>query len=192
MKIVGLTGGIGSGKTTVAEMFSALGISVYNSDIEAKKLTNSSETIRQQLISLLGAETYNKEGTLDRKFMAGKIFNDEELLRKVNAIIHPKVAEHFKKWVSQQNSAYVIKEAAILFESGSDAQCDLVILVTASREERIRRVMDRDQVSQKEVEVRMKNQWSDSKKMKLANFVIQNNNLSETQKQVESLHSHLI
>ena len=192
MKIVGLTGGIGSGKTTVAEMFSALGISVYNSDIEAKKLTNSSETIRQQLISLLGAETYNKEGTLDRKFMAGKIFNDEELLRKVNAIIHPKVAEHFKKWVSQQNSAYVIKEAAILFESGSDAQCDLVILVTASREERIRRVMDRDQVSQKEVEARMKNQWSDSKKMKLANFVIQNNNLSETQKQVESLHSHLI
>jgi len=191
MKIVGLTGGIGSGKTTVAEMFSDLGIPVYNSDIEAKKLTNTSEAIRLQLISLLGEETYT-DGILNRKFMAGKIFNDRELLLKVNAIIHPKVADHFKKWVAAQNSAYVIKEAAILFESGFDAQCDFVVLVTASKEERIRRVMVRDQVSLQEVEARMKNQWSDLEKIKLADFVIHNNNLSETQKQVEFIHSHLI
>ena len=191
MKIVGLTGGIGSGKTTVADMFATLGIPVYNSDIEAKKLTNSSEAIRQELIFLLGEETY-KDGILDRKFLAGKIFNDKELLQKVNAIIHPKVAEHFKKWVAKQDSAYVLKEAAILYESGGDAQCDLVIVVTASKKERIRRVMERDHVSQKEVEARMRNQWSDAKKIKLADFVIYNDILQETKKQVESIHSHLI
>ncbi len=191
MKIVGLTGGIGSGKTTVAHMFSEFGIPVYNSDIEAKKLTNSSDGIRQELISLLGEETY-KNGILDRKFMAEKIFNDAILLQKANAIIHPKVAEHFKKWVSNQTSPYVIKEAAILFESGGNAQCDLVILVTASREERLRRVMDRDQVSRQEVETRMKNQWSDSRKIELADFIIENNNLSDTKKQVESIHSSLV
>lgn len=191
MKIVGLTGGIGSGKTTVAHMFSEFGIPVFNSDIEAKKLTNSSDAIRQELISLLGEETY-KNGILDRKFMAEKIFNDAILLQKANAIIHPKVAEHFKKWVSNQTSPYVIKEAAILFESGGNARCDLVILVTTSREERLRRVMDRDQVSRQEVETRMKNQWSDSRKIELADFIIENNNLSDTKKQVESIHSSLV
>lgn len=191
MKIVGLTGGIGSGKTTVAKMFSALGIAVYNSDIEAKKLTNSSKSIRQQLISLLGEETY-KDGILNRKFMAEKIFNDKELLSQVNSIIHPKVAQQFKNWVAIQNSPYVIKEAAILYESGSAAQCDLVILVTAPKNVRLQRVMDRDQVSREEVEARMKNQWSDSKKAKLADFVIQNTNLVNTKKQVESIHYSLI
>lgn len=191
MKIVGLTGGIGSGKSTVAQMFAAYGIPVYNSDIEAKELTNSSPVIRQQLISLLGEETY-KEGILDRKFLADKIFNDPEILQKVNAIIHPKVAAHFKNWVTLQNSAYVIKEAAILYESGSDSQCDLVIVVTASKKERIRRVMQRDRVSKKEVEARMRNQWSDSKKIKLADFVIYNELLSDTKKQVESIHFQLI
>lgn len=191
MKIVGLTGGIGSGKSTVAQMFAAYGIPVYNSDIEAKELTNSSPVIRQQLISLLGEETY-KEGILERKFLADKIFNDPEILQKVNAIIHPKVAAHFKNWVTLQNSAYVIKEAAILYESGSDSQCDLVIVVTASKKERIRRVMQRDRVSKKEVEARMRNQWSDSKKIKLADFVIYNELLSDTKKQVESIHFQLI
>lgn len=191
MKIVGLTGGIGSGKTTVTKMFAELGIPVYNSDIEAKKITNTSQTIHTELISILGEETY-KDGTLDRKFMAGKIFNNKELLQKVNAIIHPKVADHFKKWVTQQSSPYVIKEAAILFESGSNAQCDLVILVTASEQERIRRVMGRDNISKEEVQARMNNQWSDSEKVKLSDFVIQNDNLPETKIQVEAIHARLV
>ncbi|QAA80398.1 dephospho-CoA kinase [Aequorivita sp. H23M31] len=191
MKIIGLTGGIGSGKTTVANMFAELGIPVYNSDVEAKKLTNSSSEIRSQLISLLGDDTY-KNGMLDRKYMADKIFNDHILLEKANAIIHPRVAEHFAEWVSQQTSPYVIKEAAILFESGADSQCDLVILVTAAKAERLKRVMDRDGVSEQEVEARMKNQWSDSKKTKLADFIIENNTLSHTRKQVKSVHSSLI
>ena len=191
MKIVGLTGGIGSGKTTVAELFADLGVPIYNSDIEAKNLTNHSENIREELIALLGIETY-KDGFLNRKFMADKIFNDKHLLTKVNGIIHPRVAEHFRKWVSLQNSKYVIKEAAILFESGSNTQCDVVILVTAPREERIRRVMDRDQVSKEEVEARINNQWSDEKKMELSDFIIQNIHLSETQNQVNYIHSCLI
>jgi len=191
MKIIGLTGGIGSGKTTVAIMFAELGIPVYNSDVEAKILTNTSEAIRKELILLLGDETY-KNGKLDRKFLADKIFNDRVLLQKVNAIIHPKVAEHFKNWVANQSAPYVIKEAAILFESGSNVQCDLVILVTASKKERIRRVMDRDQVSKTEVEARMNNQWNDSEKIKLSNFVIQNETLPETKIQVETIHSQLI
>ncbi|SDX14098.1 dephospho-CoA kinase [Aequorivita viscosa] len=191
MKIIGLTGGIGSGKTTVAKMFAELGIPVYNSDVEAKILTNTSEAIRKELILLLGDETY-KNGKLDRKFLADKIFNDKVLLQKVNAIIHPKVGEHFKNWVANQTAPYVIKEAAILFESGSNVQCDLVILVTASKKERIRRVMDRDQVSKTEVEARMNNQWNDSEKIKLSNFVIQNETLPETKMQVETIHSQLI
>ncbi len=191
MKIIGLTGGIGSGKTTVAKMFAELGIPVYNSDVEAKILTNTSEAIRKELILLLGDETY-KNGKLDRKFLADKIFNDKVLLQKVNAIIHPKVGEHFKNWVANQTAPYVIKEAAILFESGSNVQCDLVILVTASKKERIRRVMDRDQVTKTEVEARMNNQWNDSEKIKLSNFVIQNETLPETKIQVETIHSQLI
>lgn len=191
MKIVGITGGIGSGKTTVAHMFQDLGIPVYNSDNEAKELTNSSQIIRTELISLFGTEAY-KDGTLNRKFLAEKIFNDKLLLEKVNAIIHPQVALHFSNWVSEQNSKYVLKEAAILYESGAYKYCDLVILVIASEKERIRRVIERDKVSKEEVMARMKNQWSDERKMNLADFIIQNDDLSETLKQVISIHSQLI
>lgn len=191
MKIVGLTGGIGSGKTTVAKMFSDLGVPVYNSDIEAKKLANSSDTIREGLISLLGKEIY-KDGTLDRKQMAGYIFRDSILLNKVNALIHPEVAQHFKHWVTLQKFPYVLKEAAILYESGSYKQCDQVIMVTAPTEERMLRVMNRDHISRKEVEARMKNQWSDTKKMELADFIIHNMTLPNTQKRVETLHYQLI
>lgn len=191
MKIVGITGGIGSGKTTVAKMFAALDVPIYYADDEAKKLMNSSPIIRESLISLLGEETY-KDGTLDRKFMADKIFNDKILLEKANAIIHPQVAEHFKNWVTNQNHPYALKEAAILYESGSYKQCDKVILVTAPREIRILRVMERDNVSREEVEARMKNQWNDFEKEKLADFILQNDQIPHTQKQVQALHRQLM
>lgn len=191
MKIVGLTGGIGSGKTTVAKMFASYGVPVYNADIEAKKLMNSSHTIREQLISLLGEETY-QNGILNRKYMAGRIFNNPDLLDKANAIIHPKVVANFLQWAKVQTAPYVLKEAAILFESGSFSNCDAVILVTAPREERIKRVMERDQVSREEVLARMNNQWSDEKKRGLSDFIIQNENLSDTHKQVETIHLALL
>lgn len=190
MKIVGLTGGIGSGKTTVANMFAELGVPIYNADIEARTLTASSKTIREKLIALLGAETF-KKGVLDRKYMAKKIFNDKELLQAANAIIHPEVAAHFKMWVSNQNSAYIIKEAAIIFEIGTQDQFDLIILVTAPKQVRIERVMRRDGVSQVEVEQRMDNQWSDIEKEKLADIVIQNIDLKSTLQQVKTIHSQL-
>ncbi|AFL82649.1 dephospho-CoA kinase [Aequorivita sublithincola DSM 14238] len=191
MKIIGLTGGIGSGKTTVAKLFKDLGVPIYIADIEAKKLTNSSKVIRRKLIDLLGEDAYVGQ-ELNRKFVADKIFNDKGLLASVNAIIHPKVVAHFKKWVSKQKSPYVIKEAAILFENGRYKNCDLVILVTAPKEVRISRVMERDNASSVEIEQRMKNQWSDEKKQKLADLIIDNINLQDTRKRVEAIHRSLI
>lgn len=190
MKIIGLTGGIGSGKTTVANMFSKFGVPVYIADTEAKKLTNSSKEIRRELTQLLGEEAY-REGVLNRKYVADKIFNDEALLEAVNGIIHPKVAVHFKNWVAKQISSYVIKEAAILFENGSYKNFDKIILVTAPKELRIARVMARDKSSVAEIEQRMNNQWSDEKKEKLADFVIENIEMETTQKKIEALHQSL-
>lgn len=190
MKIIGLTGGIGSGKTTIAKMFSELGVPVYIADVEAKKITNSSKIVRRELIHLLGEEAY-AGGILNRKYVADRIFNDATLLETVNKIIHPRVAAHFKKWVSRQKSKYVIKEAAILFENGSYRDCDLVILVTASKLVRIDRVMARDKVSKEEIEQRMKNQWSDEKKKRLAHIVIENTTIEATRKQVLAIHETL-
>lgn len=191
MKIIGLTGGIGSGKTTVAKLFSELGVPIYIADIEAKKLTDSSKVIRRKLIALLGEDAY-LESKINRKFVADKIFNDKKLLENVNAVIHPKVAAHFKKWVSKQKAAYVIKEAAILFENGGYKNCDLVILVTAPKAVRIERVIARDNTSTIDIEQRMNNQWSDEKKRKLADIIIENVELKSTQKQVEKIHNSLI
>ena len=190
MKIVGLTGGIGSGKTTVAKLFSKLGAPIYIADVEAKKLTESSKIIRRKLIALLGEDTYVGI-KLNRKFVADKIFNDKALLEAVNGIIHPKVASHFRKWVAKQNTPYVIKEAAILFENGSYKDCDLVILVTAPKKIRIARVMARDNTSETEIEQRMNNQWTDEEKRKLADIVIENIDLLATQKEVETIHHSL-
>ena len=191
MKIVGLTGGIGSGKTTVAKMFMELGVPVYIADIESKKLTNTSTIIKKRLIDLLGEEAY-KDGSINREFVSSIIFKDQSLLRKVNSIIHPRVAQHFKNWVKMQEAPYIIKEAAILFESGSYKDCDLVIVVTASKEERLKRVLKRDKVTKEEIERRMDNQWSDAKKEKLADFVIANNQLEETRMHVKSIHESII
>ncbi|PKA84621.1 dephospho-CoA kinase [Ulvibacter sp. MAR_2010_11] len=191
MKIVGLTGGIGSGKTTVAKLFAELGVPIYIADTEAKKLTNTSKTIRRKLIVLLGDKAYENE-TLNSKYVAAAIFNDSDLLKKVNAIIHPKVAAHFKRWVSKQTGPYCIKEAAILFENGSYKKCDLTILVTAPKDERINRVLKRGSITREEVEARMANQWTDSKKIKLADIVIRNTNMEATREQVKTIHSTLL
>ncbi|WP_347374391.1 dephospho-CoA kinase [Aequorivita sp. Q41] len=190
MKIIGLTGGIGSGKTTVAKMFSRLGVPVYIADDEAKKLMATSKVIRKELIALLGEEAY-MENSVNRKFIASKIFKDKVLLEAVNAIIHPKVAAHFKEWTTKQKSNYVIKEAAILFENGSYKNCDLVILVTAPEDIRVARVMARDKTSAKEIETRMNNQWSDEKKRQLADLVIENIDLENTKARVEFIDRSL-
>lgn len=190
MKIVGLTGGIGSGKTTVANMFSELGVPVYIADIEAKKITDTSLEIREKLIDLLGVEAY-ANGVLNRKYVSDKIFNDSNLLESVNKIIHPKVAAHFMEWAATQKATYVLKEAAILFENGGYKACDLIILVTAPKAVRINRVMARDNATQTEIEQRMRNQWSDEKKRKLADIIIENEDIGITRQRVLSIHKSI-
>lgn len=190
MKVIGLTGGIGSGKTTVANMFKELGVPVYIADEEARRLSNNSSVIKKRLIKLLGNAAY-LDGELNRKFIADIIFSDPNLLKKVNAIIHPKVASHFKKWVGRQAGNYCIKEAAVLFENGGNKDCYLTILVTAPKETRIKRILNRDTISLGEIEKRMSNQWTDEVKIKLADIIIENTDLKKTQKQVEKIHATL-
>lgn len=187
MKVVGLTGGIGSGKTTVALMFEELGVPIYIADKEAKLLTNRSKIIKRKIIQLLGPNSYTNDG-INRSFVAEKIFNDPKLLKAINNIIHPKVAQHFARWLKKQDATYCIKEAAILFESGSYKDCDKIIVVTAPMDIRIQRVLKRDHSTEKEIRNRMANQWSDEKKIELSDFVIENTHIDSTKDRVAELH----
>ncbi len=191
MKVVGLTGGMGSGKTTVAKMFEALGIPVYIADTEAKKLTVTSRSIRKALIELLGEAAYSNN-ELNRSFIAQQVFNDNELLQKLNKIIHPKVRSHFKKWLKLQLAPYCVKEAAILFENGGYKECDYMILVTAPEEIRVERIMQRDRSSKEEIILRMQHQWSDEKKAPLADFIIDNSGKDDTARQVLEIHNSIL
>ncbi|WP_452218768.1 dephospho-CoA kinase [Lacinutrix undariae] len=191
MKIIGLTGGIGSGKTTVANMFQDLGVPIYIADTEAKKLLNTSKILQNKLLDLFGENAYtNKE--LNRKHIASKVFNDKILLQKMNAIVHPKVAKHFKKWTEKQNAPYVIKEVAIIFEHNMESKYDAVILVTADKETRIQRVLKRDNSTREKVLAVMNNQLSEVEKIKRADFIIDNDNLQKTKEQVVNTHKFLL
>lgn len=187
MKVIGLTGGIGSGKSTVARMFQELGVPVYIADDEAKKLMNEDKEVRTKIIKLFGDEAYNGSG-LNRKLIASKVFDDKELLEKLNSVVHPAVAKHFEKWKVQQKAPYVIYEAAILFEKGGYKKCDYNILVTAPVNLRIERILLRDKVTVEEIQARMNNQWPDEKKEKMADVVLRNIDLSETKKDVLQIH----
>ncbi len=191
MKVVGLTGGIGSGKTTVAGMFKELGIPVFIADESGKRLMKESSEIKESIIDLFGEEAYSGNEP-NRKFIASKVFNDTALLQKLNSIIHPAVAKDFKDWLKSQNSSYVIYEAAILFETGRYEDCDFSILVTAPKEIRIERLQQRDNSSEKEIRERMENQWSDEKKQKLSDFIIENKDLQRTRQQVEDIHAQIL
>ncbi len=189
--VVGITGGIGSGKTTVAKQFEALGIPVYIADEEAKKLMNRSKIIKRKLIELFGSDAYNND-ELNRPFIAHIIFSNEAILKKMNAIIHPRVATHFNKWVLKQKAPYVIKEAAILFENDGYKLCDFVITVVAPKELRFKRLLKRDTTTKDKIEAIIKNQWSDEQKIKLSQFVITNIDLEDTKKQVVEVHNQLL
>jgi dephospho-CoA kinase len=191
MTIVGLTGGIGSGKTTVAKAFLALGIPVYIADDEAKKLMRTSKIIKRKLIALFGEDSYI-DNELNRSFLADIIFNDKTYLEKMNAIVHPRVARHFENWVLKQNAAYVIKEVAILFENESYKQCDFVITVTAPKLLRIQRLLKRDNTTEKKLQAIMNNQWPDEKKAKLSDYVIENIELESIKKQVQAVHVQIL
>ncbi|WP_294821275.1 dephospho-CoA kinase [uncultured Flavobacterium sp.] len=172
-QIIGLTGGIGSGKTTIAHHFMSWGVPVYFADDEAKKIMYLQEAARE-ILETFGDAAFTS-GLPDRQKIASLVFNDPAMLSKLNAIIHPKVKEHFISWLSlHSDRPFVIKEAAILFESGSYKDCDGIIMVTAPKEERIQRVMLRDNVTRDKVLERMNNQWEDEKKIAMSNYVIEN------------------
>ena len=177
-KIIGLTGGIGSGKSTIAKHFGNLGIPIYIADLEAKKIMDTDVVIKK-IIAEFG-ETVIENEKVDRKKIAEIVFRDSGKLQILNSIIHPAIANHFANWVYENSkSDLVIKETAILFESGSYKDCDYIILVTAPKESRIQRVMKRDGLSRDSIESRMANQWSEEKKEKLSDFVIFNIDLQK-------------
>lgn len=184
MKILGVTGGIGAGKSTVIELFKEKGYAVYNSDTQAKMLMEENNSLKQEIIELLGEESY-LNGTLNRSFIAQKIFTNQELLKQQNKLVHAAVKEDFKNWLSLQKGKFCIKEAAILFESGSYKDCDFTLVVTAPEKLRIERVMKRDHISEEAVKQRIKHQWPQEKLIKLADFHISNDsNLENLTKQV--------
>ncbi|MDN3494004.1 dephospho-CoA kinase [Winogradskyella bathintestinalis] len=191
MVVVGLTGGIGSGKTTILNYFHSLGIPIYIADDEAKALMNRSKVIRRKLIVLFGEDAY-ENNQLNRPYLSSRIFNDKHLLAKMNAIVHPKVASHFKRWLKKQNSDYVIKEAAIIFENNLQNQYNYIITVIADQHLRIERVMQRDNVSMEKIKSIIKNQWSDAEKVKHSDFVIENNDIDEAKIQAFKIHKALL
>jgi len=182
-KVIGLTGGIGSGKTTIANYFASLGVPVYIADDGAKRVMQSALIINQ-LKNTFGRDIFDGE-VLNRAKLAQIVFNDKEQLAKLNAIVHPAVKQDFELWIQEYKSFdYVIYEAAILFESGRYKECDVIITVTAPEEVRIERVIQRDKATREQVLSRMKMQWNDEKRISKSNFVINNDNLKIAKEEV--------
>ncbi|MCF6279144.1 MAG: dephospho-CoA kinase [Flavobacteriaceae bacterium] len=191
MIIVGLTGGIGSGKTTILKMFQDLEIDCYIADIEARKLMNSSKKIKKELIEEFGEQTYDAS-ELNRKYIAEIVFENPERLKILNSIVHPRVHKHFKKFIKKAESDYVIYENAILFESKGDKKCDYIITVTAPIDVRIKRILARDTTTKVDILNRIKNQLSDEEKTSKSDFVINNIDLKKTKKEVIKIHVKIL
>ena len=188
---IGLTGGIGSGKSTVARIFEVLNIPVYYADNEAKHLMNTDVELKQKLIANFGEEIYTN-GELNRSALAQQVFNDKTKLEKLNSLVHPVALSAAAKWISKQTALYIIKEAALLFEAGANNNLDYVIGVSASVQLRIQRVVQRDGVNKEAVEKRMKNQLDEVSKMNRCDFVINNDETELLIPQVLKLHQHFI
>ena len=190
MMVVGLTGGIGSGKSTIAKEFAALGIAVFNSDEQAKVLIATDAQVKERIIAAFGEEAY-QNGEYNRAYIAQIVFNNPEKLAILNGIVHPALAKYFKQWAKKQISPYVLKEAAILFESGSYKDCNYIITVTAPEQVRIARVMARDHCTEAQVRARIAQQWSDAQRIALSNAVIENIDLESAKEQVKRIHFQL-
>ncbi len=193
---VGITGGIGSGKTTVCRMFAVLGVPVYDADFWAKWLIEHDPQVRAEVVAVLGPEAYLPDGTYRRTYVAEQVFADESLLQALNAAVHPAVERHSRLWHEQQVAAlgcpYTLKEAALLVESGSYRFLNALIVVTAPEEVRLRRVMLRDGQSESAVRARMQRQWPEAAKVALADFIIVNDGQQALIPQVWSTHQALL
>jgi dephospho-CoA kinase len=189
-KIIGLTGGIGSGKSTIANHFLALGIPVYIADDEAKKITNSLETLNS--IELIFGKSVFENNILNRKKLAEIVFNDAEKLKLLNDIIHPLVKKHFDNWLLKHATyKMILKESALLFETKSNKHCDFVISILAPLEARIDRVIKRDNLSHQEVLIRLNNQWTDKQRIEKSDFIINNDILENAIQQADAIFNQL-
>jgi dephospho-CoA kinase len=184
---IGLTGGIGSGKSTVAKIFEVLGIPVYYADEEAKRLMNEDPGLKEEIIRHFGKEAYNLSG-LNRGYLAKIVFNDESKLRLLNSLTHPRTINHAESWIGDQSSPYIIKEAALLFESGAYKQLDKIIGVAAPLELRIERVMERDGSTREDVLKRISRQMDEDEKISRCDYVISNDEKDAIVPQVLKLH----
>jgi dephospho-CoA kinase len=190
---IGITGNIGGGKTTISKIFEILGIPVFYADDAAKNVMTTDPILMEGIRSAFGAASYFEDGTLNRKHIAGIVFNDEKELAKLNALVHPAVFRAFDTWVAQiKNAPYVMKEAALLFESDSYKMCDKTIMVTAPLELRIKRVMQRDGLTRDEIMARNEKQFSEEKKIELADFAIRNDDTELVIPQVLALHEKFL
>lgn len=192
---VGITGGIGSGKTTVCEIFERLGVPVYYADKQAKYLMETDKALRESIRQLFGDEAFDDENNLNRAFIAGIVFKDEEKLLALNALVHPAVKADYDSWnaiLARKEYPYSLKEAALLVESGSYKDLDKLIVVSAPLEDRIKRVMARDNITAEQVKARIDAQLPESEKVKLADYVIDNNLIMELVPQVGKVHLDLL
>ena len=190
---IGITGNIGSGKTTVSKIFEVLGIPVFYADDEAKKVMVNDTILIDELKRTFGDGSYFEDGSLNRKHIAGIVFNNDAELKKLNAIVHPAVFRAFDSWVLQYpNAPYILKEAALLFESTSFKMCDKSIIVTAPLEMRIQRVIQRDGLTKDEILSREAKQFTEEKKLQLADYAIKNDNTALVIPQVLALHEQFL
>lgn len=191
---IGLTGGMGSGKTTVCHMFESLGIPVYYADTRAKKIMVENKEVKQKIKQLLSNNAYFRNGRPDRKFIAGKVFSNPDLLQALNAIIHPAVHQDFEDFyrTHSQKAPYVVNEAALLVENGSYKRFDRLIVVTCPEEIRVKRIVKRDKITPEAVYARLKNQLPESEKIRHAHFLIDNSGEKSLIPQVWSIHQALI
>ncbi|MCE2615869.1 MAG: dephospho-CoA kinase [Phocaeicola sp.] len=192
---VAITGGIGSGKSYVCNKLITLGIPVYNADDEAKRLMISCERIHQDLTELIGMDVYNTDGSLNKPFLANYLFSSPEHVKQINEIVHPRVREDFMYWAKEQLEAgkvIVGLESAILFEAKFEDTVDVVVMVYAPKELRLKRAMERDHVTKEQVEARMSQQMSDEEKLGKSDYVIMNDESSPLMEQLEQLVDHLI
>ena len=187
---VGITGGIGSGKSTVCDMLSGYGIAVYVADDRAKELMTESEQLRSALVAAFGEATYDG-GKLNRAYLAESVFSNTEALARLNAIVHPAVMADFDRWAEEQEGEYVVLESAILFEAGLDDRVDTTVAVMAPRDIRLQRAMQRDGATREQIERRMDNQLSDDRRCTLSKYAIVNILLEDLQDDVEQLHRRL-
>ena len=190
MKIIGLTGGIGSGKSKILKEFQSYGVPCYESDKVAKNLIKENKNLIEKIKIAFGVEVFNGK-KIDNKKLASIVFKDKSKLDTLNSIVHPEVSRDFSSFISIQKSNYIIKEAAILMESGEYKNCDLIILVIAPKNDRVKRVIKRDGVASRNVFERMRNQWEDSKKIPLADFIIENKDWNKTIKKIWEIHQIL-